>query len=202
MSTVSHLVKTEYLWDYKSFALKCSILAWRANAIMEELFHCMTIEIKVVEAFTHISLDVTIPFTLIRCRQNRFQNFKNPFFLIFYISLVKFKVRYVSSRQLISLTHSYCQKFTETPGLLFWDLTFRLTSCHYFLSISLIFYSKCTQVYLHTHTYVCINILPCIKLPEIQYQFGIKRKYTRYGVFLSTWGLITRNSLHHRDSWE
>lgn len=79
------------------------MLAWRANAIMEELFHCMTIEINVVEAFTHVSLDVTIPFTLIRYRQNSFQNFKNPFSLIFYVSPVKLKIQYISLLQSISL---------------------------------------------------------------------------------------------------
>jgi len=31
----------------------------RANAIVEELFFCTTIEIDVVEAFTHVSLEVT-----------------------------------------------------------------------------------------------------------------------------------------------
>lgn len=110
------------------------MLAWRANAIVEELFHCMTIEIIVVETFTHVSLNVTIPLTLIRCRQNSVHNFKNPFSLIFYISPVKLKVQYVSSLQSISLKNSSCQKYTETPGLLFCDLTFRLRPCHYFLS--------------------------------------------------------------------
>lgn len=102
------------------------MLAQRVNAVVEELFHCMTIEINVVEAFTHVSLDVTILFTLIRCRQHSFHNFKNPSSLIFYISPVKLKVQRVSSLQSISFTHNYCQKYAETPGLLFWDLTFRL----------------------------------------------------------------------------
>lgn len=83
------------------------MLAWTANAVVEELFHCMTIEMNVVEAFTHVSLDVTIPFAMIRCRQNSFHNFKNPFSLIFYISPVKLKVQYVSSLQSISLIHGY-----------------------------------------------------------------------------------------------
>lgn len=59
------------------------MLAWTASAVVEELFHCMTIEINAVEAFTHVSLDITIPFALIRCRQNNFHNFENPFRLYF-----------------------------------------------------------------------------------------------------------------------
>lgn len=98
------------------------MLAQRVNAVVEELFHCMTIEINVLEAFTCVSLDVTIPFILIRCRQNNFHNVKNSFSVMFYIRPVKLKVQCVSSLQSISRTCNNCQKYTETPGLLFWDL--------------------------------------------------------------------------------
>lgn len=139
------------------------MLAWKANAVVEELFHCMTIEINVVEAFTHVSLDVTIPFTLIRCRQNSFHNFKNLFSLIFFISPVKLKVQYVSLLQSISLTHMLLPEIHRNTW--FASLGSRIQAKILPLfSISLVFYLKHTCVYTHMHTHTYVQCTPIYKI--------------------------------------